>query len=80
MSVLENVRMGGRNPSAPPTKEEVIAACRKAYAHEFITQLEDGYDTIIGNGGVDLTIGQQQVGAHPNTNDRIADNVAWWPD
>ncbi|KAI9596146.1 P-loop containing nucleoside triphosphate hydrolase protein [Syncephalis fuscata] len=60
MSVMENVRMGGRNPNVPPSKEEVEAACRKAYAHEFISQLEDGYDTIIGDGGIELTIGQQQ--------------------
>ncbi|RKP22643.1 P-loop containing nucleoside triphosphate hydrolase protein, partial [Syncephalis pseudoplumigaleata] len=60
MSVTENVRMGARDPKAPPSQEQVEAACRKAYAHDFIMQLEDGYDTIIGEGGVALTIGQMQ--------------------
>ncbi|KAI8053851.1 P-loop containing nucleoside triphosphate hydrolase protein [Syncephalis plumigaleata] len=60
MSVAENIRMGARDPSVPPSQEQIETACRRAYAHEFITQLEDGYDTIIGDGGVTLSVGQLQ--------------------
>jgi ATP-binding cassette subfamily B protein/subfamily B ATP-binding cassette protein MsbA len=52
----ENILFG--NPRA--SDEEVIAAARIANAHEFITQLPDGYDTIIGERGVKLSGGQKQ--------------------
>ncbi len=46
------------DPDANP--ETVEAAARQAYAHEFITQTEDGYDTVIGEQGTRLSGGQLQ--------------------
>ena len=42
------------------TKEDVIAACKKARCHEFISALENGYDTVIGEGGSTLSGGEKQ--------------------
>ena len=55
-SVLENVRYG--RPQA--TRDEVLAACEKAYALEFIERLPEGLDTAIGERGVTLSGGQRQ--------------------
>jgi ABC-type multidrug transport system fused ATPase/permease subunit len=45
---------------ADATHEEVEAAARAAQAHEFIEQLPDGYDTVIGERGITLSGGQRQ--------------------
>jgi ATP-binding cassette subfamily B protein/subfamily B ATP-binding cassette protein MsbA len=42
------------------TDEEVLDAARRANAHEFIEQLPEGYDTLIGERGVKLSGGQRQ--------------------
>ncbi len=42
------------------TEDEIIAAAKRAFAHEFITQLPKGYDTVIGEHGVGLSGGQLQ--------------------
>jgi subfamily B ATP-binding cassette protein MsbA len=42
------------------TQEEIVAAAQRAYAHEFISRLPKGYDTIIGEQGVGLSGGQLQ--------------------
>jgi ATP-binding cassette subfamily B protein/subfamily B ATP-binding cassette protein MsbA len=42
------------------TEEEMIAAARVANAHDFIRELPDGYDTVIGERGVKLSGGQRQ--------------------
>ncbi len=55
-SLMENLRLG--NPQA--TDEEVVAAARKANAHDFIDALPDGYATSIGERGVQLSGGQRQ--------------------
>ena len=55
-TVRENIRYG--KPDA--TDEEVIRAAKAANAHEFITELEQGYDTDIGQRGVKLSGGQKQ--------------------
>jgi len=55
-SVLDNVRYG--RPQA--TREEVLAACEKAFALEFIERLPSGYDTVIGERGITLSGGQRQ--------------------
>jgi ATP-binding cassette subfamily B protein len=55
-SIRENIAYG--KPDA--TDEEVAEAARKAYAHEFIQRLPDGYDTLVGERGVKLSGGQRQ--------------------
>lgn len=55
-TVLENIRNG--NPAA--SDEEIIRAAKKANAHDFILQLENGYDTILGERGNTLSGGQRQ--------------------
>ena len=55
-TVFENILYG--RPKA--SREEVIEAAKMAGAHEFISQLKDGYDTYIGERGVKLSGGQKQ--------------------
>jgi len=55
-SIATNIRMG--KPEA--TDEEVIAAAKAANAHDFITGLPNGYDTLVGERGVKLSGGQKQ--------------------
>jgi ATP-binding cassette, subfamily B, bacterial MsbA len=55
-SIRENLLYG--KPDA--TDEEVVAAAKAAYAHEFIEMLRDGYNTEIGERGVKLSGGQKQ--------------------
>jgi len=55
-TIAANIAYG--KPDA--TEEEVIAAARRAFAHEFISPLPDGYDTIIGEQGAGLSGGQLQ--------------------
>mgnify|MGYP001079613164 FL=1 len=55
-TVRDNLRYG--NPEA--SEEEMQAAAKAAYAHEFIRELPNGYDTEIGERGVRLSGGQKQ--------------------
>ncbi|MHB8074382.1 thiol reductant ABC exporter subunit CydD [Desulfosporosinus fructosivorans] len=55
-SIAENIQFG--RPSA--TMEEVKKAAHEAFAHEFVINLPDGYDTILGEGGTRLSGGQAQ--------------------
>jgi ATP-binding cassette subfamily B protein len=55
-SVMDNIRYG--NPDA--TDKEVHAAAEAAFAHEFIAELPQGYDTYLGDRGVRLSGGQRQ--------------------
>lgn len=55
-SIIENICYGKINAS----NEEVIEAAKKAHAHEFITQLPQGYDSLVGERGVKLSGGQRQ--------------------
>jgi ATP-binding cassette, subfamily B, bacterial len=55
-SLLENIRYG--RPEA--TNEEVIEAARRAHAHEFIVELEQGYETLVGERGIKISGGQRQ--------------------
>jgi ATP-binding cassette subfamily B protein len=56
MSIHDNIGFGRVDAG----KEEIIEAATKAQAHEFIAQLSDGYDTIIGERGMTLSGGQRQ--------------------
>ncbi len=55
-SIKDNIAYG--RPDA--TDDEIIAVSKKAFAHEFITELNDGYDTLVGERGVKLSGGQRQ--------------------
>jgi ATP-binding cassette subfamily B protein len=55
-TIRDNIRYGC--PDA--TEEEVVAAAQAAQAHEFVTALPDGYDTILGQRGINLSGGQRQ--------------------
>lgn len=55
-TILENLKWG--NPNA--TEEEVIAACKAAQAHDFIMSFPNGYETNLGQGGVNVSGGQKQ--------------------
>ena len=56
-TIRENIAMG--KPDA--TGEEVIAAAKQAHAHSFIKRLPNGYDTVIGESGGNLSQGQKQL-------------------
>ncbi len=55
-TIRDNIRYG--RPDA--TDEEVIAAAKAAQAHDFIMSFPDGYDTVVGQRGVNLSGGQKQ--------------------
>jgi len=55
-TVRDNIRYG--RPDA--SEEEVVEAAKAAQAHEFITGFPDGYDTVVGQRGVNLSGGQKQ--------------------
>ncbi len=55
-TIAENLRWGNENA----TDEELIAACRTACAHDFIESFPDGYNTELGQGGVNVSGGQKQ--------------------
>src|SRR5215210_1950459 len=55
-SVGENIAYA--NPDA--TSEEIVAAAKAANAHEFITNLPEGYDTLVGERGMRLSGGERQ--------------------
>jgi ATP-binding cassette subfamily B protein len=55
-SIFENIRYG--KPTA--TEDEVLEAARKAFAHDFIRSFPDGYNTLVGERGVQLSGGQKQ--------------------
>ena len=55
-TILDNLRWGKEDAS----REECIEACRKACADEFISEFPDGYDTVIDQGGTNVSGGQRQ--------------------
>ena len=55
-TVMENIRFG--NPEA--NNEEIFQAARSASAHNFISELPQGYETYVGERGVMLSGGQKQ--------------------
>jgi ATP-binding cassette subfamily B protein len=56
-TVMENIRYG----NLEATDEDVIKASKQAYAHDFITRLPDGYNTLIEGDGGNLSQGQRQL-------------------
>ncbi|GJM97844.1 hypothetical protein PR202_ga14800 [Eleusine coracana subsp. coracana] len=56
MSIRENILFGKEDATA----EEVVAAARAANAHNFISQLPQGYDTQVGERGIQMSGGQKQ--------------------
>ena len=55
-SVMENIRMGRQGA----TDDEVVEAAKKCGCHDFIMQLEKGYDTLVGGAGGHLSGGERQ--------------------
>ena len=55
-TIMENLKWG--NPNA--TVKEVITACKSAQAHDFIMSFPNGYETVMGQGGVNVSGGQKQ--------------------
>ena len=56
MSIIDNLRLVKEDASL----EEIKDVCRRAYIDEYIEGLPNGYDTIIGEGGINLSGGQKQ--------------------
>lgn len=56
-TIMENLRYGNENAS----EEEVKQAAKSAYAHSFIRRMPEGYNTIISEGGGNLSQGQKQL-------------------
>jgi subfamily B ATP-binding cassette protein MsbA len=55
-TIRDNIRYGRISAG----EEEIVAAARAANAHEFITAFPDGYETLVGEKGVNLSGGQRQ--------------------
>lgn len=55
-TIAENLRWGDENAA----DEELVAACKSAQAHDFISAFPDGYETDLGQGGVNVSGGQKQ--------------------
>ena len=55
-TILENLRWG--NPDA--TVEQIEEAAKAACAHDFISEMPEGYETVLGRGGVNVSGGQKQ--------------------
>lgn len=55
-TIENNIKLG--KPDA--TREEVIKVAKNANCHKFITELENGYDTVVGEGGSTLSGGEKQ--------------------
>ncbi|MBQ8878543.1 MAG: ABC transporter ATP-binding protein [Lachnospiraceae bacterium] len=62
-TIKENIRYG----KLDATDEEIIAAAKAVHAHEFICQLENGYDTVLSERGGGLSVGQKQLLAFART-------------
>ncbi len=56
-TIADNIRYGRLGAS----DRDVVAAAQAVGAHAFITQMPEGYDTVVGEGGVHLSVGQRQL-------------------
>jgi ATP-binding cassette subfamily B protein len=55
-TIKDNLKWGDENA----TDEEIYSACKSACAHDFVMSFPDGYDTDLGQGGVNVSGGQKQ--------------------
>jgi len=55
-TIADNLRWGNENA----TDEELVQVCKVAQAHDFIMSFPDGYQTVLGQGGVNVSGGQKQ--------------------
>ena len=55
-TIAENISYGKKGA----TREEVLAAAKKAFVHEFVDEMPDGYETVVGQRGAMLSGGQKQ--------------------
>jgi len=55
-TIKENLKWGNEDA----TDEEIIEACKAAQAHEFVSAFPQGYDTYLGQGGINVSGGQKQ--------------------
>lgn len=55
-SIADNIRYG----KLAATKEELIESCKIANIHDYISKLDDGYDTLLGKNGISLSEGQKK--------------------
>ena len=62
-TIRDNIRYG----KLDATEEEIIAAAKAVHAHDFITDLKDGYDTMLTERGGGLSVGQKQLLAFART-------------
>ncbi len=56
VSIMENIKMGNLDA----TDDEVIEVCKKCGVHDFISNLENGYDTVVGDAGSHISGGERQ--------------------
>ena len=62
-TIRDNIRYG----KLDATEEEIIEAAKAVHAHDFICQLEKGYDTVLTERGGGLSVGQKQLLAFART-------------
>lgn len=62
-TIRDNIRYGRLDA----TEDEIMAAAKAVHAHEFITELKDGYDTVLTERGGGLSVGQKQLLAFART-------------
>ena len=55
-TIAGNIRLGDRRAGV----REICRAAKAAGAHEFIERLQEGYDTVVGDGGLELSAGERQ--------------------
>ena len=59
--LIEGYRTRSADGAINATDEEIISACKSAYAHSFIRRMSHGYNTVISEGGGNLSQGQKQL-------------------
>ena len=56
-TIADNIRYGRLDA----TRDEIVSAAKAVHAHEFIAEQPDGYDTVLNEGGSNISIGQRQL-------------------